>query len=93
MRRSTGINVVLKKLAIGQTLYESKMRPKSSWVYVNHCICNSRLMTSWTYISKVLRNQCHGFTFHDTDQDKEHGLIQQRTHGDTLHFVSIRPYL
>jgi hypothetical protein len=32
MRRSTGTKVVLKKLAIGQTLYESKMRPKSSYL-------------------------------------------------------------
>jgi hypothetical protein len=30
MRRSTGQYVVLKKLAIGQTLYESQMSLKSS---------------------------------------------------------------
>lgn len=31
MRFSTGKYVVEKKLAIGQTLYESNMRPKSSY--------------------------------------------------------------
>ena len=31
MRFSTGKYVVLKKLAMGQTLYESKMRPNSSF--------------------------------------------------------------
>ena len=48
MRRSTGTYVVLKKFAIGQTLYESKIKPKSSYNFHEHltnCASMSRLLT------------------------------------------------
>lgn len=38
MRRSTGQYVVLKKLAIGQTLYESQISLKSSCQNVNELL-------------------------------------------------------
>jgi hypothetical protein len=75
MRRSTGIKVVLMKLAIGQTLYESKMRPNSSCSSISST--HGSRSSAWpTHISKVLPNHHHRLSLHKTNQYQEHGLVQ-----------------
>lgn len=91
IRRSTGMKVVLKKLAIGHTLYESKMRPKSSCSGVSLWVCFGSSNPWSTYVSEILADHSHGLTLHDANQDEEHGLVQQGAHGDALRFVNICP--
>jgi hypothetical protein len=80
MRFSTWKYVVEKKLAIGQTLYESQMRPRSSYLQVSLV----DIMYGWTYVVEVLRYQGHGLVLQKAHQDQEHGLIEQRTHRDAV---------
>jgi len=82
MRFSTWKYVVEKKLAIGQTLYESKMRPKSSYIicqpqFACHIACS-------TYVVEVLCDQGQGLVLQKAHQDQEHGLIEQRPHRDAV---------
>jgi hypothetical protein len=66
MRFSTGKYVVEKKLAIGQTLYESKIRPKSSCITCQLIHTPVARLYS-THVSKVLHNQ-------------RNSLVLQKTH-------------
>lgn len=82
MRFSTGKYVVEKKLAIGQTLYESKMRPKSSFPYVSLQTCIVESISA--YISEILHDHRNRLVLEEPDKDQEHGLIEQCTHGDAV---------
>jgi hypothetical protein len=82
MRFSTWKYVVEKKLAMGQTLYESKMRPSSSWKCVSNCVFWQ--MHGIAYITEVLYNKRHRLMLHEPHQDEEHGLIQQCAHRDAV---------
>jgi hypothetical protein len=83
MRFSTGKYVVEKKLAMGQTLYESKMRPKSSCKCVRTPFPRD-LASCPTYVVEILRNHRHSLVLQAAHQDQEHGLIQQRTHCNAI---------
>lgn len=65
IRRSTCTYVVLKKLAIGQTLYESQIRPNSSYDLLVLPRILSR--SSSTYIPKVLHDQRDCLALQQTD--------------------------
>ena len=67
MRRSTGQYVVLKKLAMGQTLYESQISLKSSWWGCQQCL--QLWFGADTYIVKALCDLGTGLAFQEADQN------------------------